>query len=76
MKEPRQHRYYLIRQDIHSILRRVHTSLDTLQWPQDDDAMKLGKVAADDLTEQIERLHRITARLGQHVLGAAVKKES
>ena len=76
MKEPRQQRYYLIRQDIHSILRRVDIALDTLQWPQDDDAMKHGKVAADDLTEQIERLHRITTRLGQHVLGAAVKKES
>lgn len=67
-------RYQLIKADIHEILRRVDRSLDELVWPEDDHAMRLGKQAANDLEIQIDRLHSITTRLGQHVLGAAVEQ--
>ena len=68
--------YYRIKQDIHSILRRVDHRLDELLYPGDEATLKLARKQVEDLETQVDYLHSIAIRLGKNVIGRAVERRA
>ena len=72
----KQEEYYRIKQDIHSILRRVDSALDDLVFPGDHKTVLLAGKQAEELQTQVDYLHSIAIRMGKNVIGAAVERRA